>query len=192
MAQIYFEDCYGLEKVRPAPARVMDIGGNVGMFSLVARHRFPDATIHCYEPNPRLQSFLRAHVEPIGVKVFGEAVGDRAGTVAMSGGSGSLYGTVVADEGGSVPMISFDTAVERIGGNIGLLKLDCEGAEWGILENSQAFDSVAVLTMEYHLWARPGSTTGDIEALVKRRGMRVDLISQKPGEEWGLMFARRA
>src|SRR5688572_24992765 len=53
LAQIYFEDCYRLGKVMPKPARVLDIGGNVGMFSLVARHHFPKAIIHCYEPNPR-------------------------------------------------------------------------------------------------------------------------------------------
>ena len=88
-------------------------------------------------------------------------------------------------------MIAFDTAVERIGGDVGLLKLDCEGAEWGILENSKAIDSVAVLTMEYHLWARAGSTRQDIEALVSKRGLRVEEVVQKTGEEWGLMFARR-
>jgi FkbM family methyltransferase len=192
LAQIYFEDCYRLGRVSPRPARVLDVGGNVGMFSLVARHHFPTAVIHCYEPNPRLHGFLRGHVEPLEVKVFGEAVGDRAGTVAMAGGSGSLYGTVVADAGGTVPMIAFDTAVERIGGDVGLLKLDCEGAEWGILENSKAFDAVAVLTMEYHLWARPGSTTRDIATLVEKRGLRVREVVQRPGEEWGLLFAKRA
>jgi len=192
LGQIFFEDCYHLKDVRPKPTTILDVGGNVGMFSLVARHRFPRAVIHCYEPNPRLQSFLRAHVRPLGVEVFEEAVGDRAGTVAMAGSHQSLFGTVVADSEGAVPMTAFDTAVERIGGKVGLLKLDCEGAEWGILENAKAFDAVTTLTMEFHLWARPGSTVGDIHALIEKRGMKVKATAQKPGEEWGLIFAGRA
>ena len=67
-----------------------------------------------------------------------------------------------------------------------------EGAEWGILENSKAVDSVERLTMEYHLWARAGSSTPDIEALVTKRGLRVEGTVQRPGEQWGLLFAKRA
>lgn len=192
LGQIFFDDCYRLQDVRPKPGAILDVGGNVGMFSLVARHRFPRAAIHCYEPNPRLHGFLRGHVGQIGVEIFEEAVGDRAGTVAMAGSNQSLFGTVVADNAGTVPMTAFDTAVERIGGKVGLLKLDCEGAEWGILENAQAFDAVAALTMEFHLWARPGSTVRDIRALIEKRGMKVKATVQKPGEEWGLIFACRA
>ena len=192
LGQIFFDDCYHLKDVRPKPAAILDVGGNVGMFSLVARHRFPHSVIHCYEPNPRLHGFLRGHVGLLGVEVFAEAVGDRAGTVAMAGSNQSLFGTVVADSGGTVPMTAFDTAVARIGGKVGLLKLDCEGAEWGILENSKAFDAVTTLTMEFHLWARPGSTVRDIHALIEKRGMKVKATAQKPGEEWGLIFASRA
>ena len=192
LGQIYFDDCYHLRRLRPKPARILDIGGNVGMFSLIARHRFPRALIHSYEPNPRLQPYIRPHIEPLGVKVYAEAVGHHAGTVAMAGDAGSLFSTVVPDNAGEVPMIAFDTAVQRIGGDIGLLKLDCEGAEWGILENSPALDEVRTLTMEYHLWARPGSTRADIRALVEKRGLRIRTNEQRPGEHWGMLLATRA
>src|SRR5688572_15726378 len=74
LGKIYFDDCYRLCEVRPFPTTVVDIGGNVGLFSIVARHRFPRAKIHCYEPNPALTTILDRHLRPLQVSVFPEAV----------------------------------------------------------------------------------------------------------------------
>jgi hypothetical protein len=92
---------------------------------------------------------------------------------------------------GKVPMVSLDTVATRCGGCIDLLKLDCEGSEWAILENSAAIDCVNEITMEYHLWARPGSTTDDLSSLLRRRGF--EMVSQKMErtKSWGLLHAKR-
>lgn len=191
LGQIFFDDCYRLTAVNPQPATILDVGANVGLFSLVARHHFPHAVIHCYEPNPDLHDCLRGHVGPLQVEVFEEAVGSRADKVAMGGSGGSLYKHVVVGTDGALPMTAFDTAVQRIGGRVDLLKLDCEGAEWDIIENAKGFDAVAELAMEFHLAARPGATLPDLEALVESRGMKVTSTCKKPEEDWGLLFANR-
>jgi FkbM family methyltransferase len=192
LGQIFFDDCYRLATLNPKPATILDVGANVGMFSLVARHHFPHAVIHCYEPNPDLHGYLRGHVGPLQVEIFEQAVGSQTAKVAMGGDGQSLYRHTVASPDGTLPMTAFDTAVERIGGRVDFLKLDCEGAEWEIIEKAQSFDAVAVLAMEFHLAVRPGATLRDLEALVEGRGMKVNSTSQKPGEDWGMLFASRS
>ena len=55
--RIVIEDCYRLSKIGRART-VLDIGANIGLFAIAARHRFPRATIHCYEPNRSLEPYL--------------------------------------------------------------------------------------------------------------------------------------
>src|SRR5476649_1482869 len=50
---IFYNDCYGLRKIDGKVDSILDIGGNIGLFSLAARSHFPDARIHSYEPNPQ-------------------------------------------------------------------------------------------------------------------------------------------
>ena len=57
---IILNDCYGLEQLQKKTSnpnlKILDVGANVGLFSLAARLNFPQAVIHAYEPNPNLAS----------------------------------------------------------------------------------------------------------------------------------------
>src|SRR5262249_33170599 len=68
----FIDDAYGLRRIRHATGvrTIVDIGANCGWFSIAARSFFPVATIHAYEPNPRITPFLRHNVAAIGVEVF--------------------------------------------------------------------------------------------------------------------------
>jgi len=56
---IFLDDCYGSNDV-VAPSTVLDIGANVGLFSVAARCALSKAQIHAYEPNPALEPSLSA------------------------------------------------------------------------------------------------------------------------------------
>src|SRR5213595_2159342 len=44
---IFLDDCYGLlDLALPERANIVDVGANIGLFSIAARLRFPDAVIH--------------------------------------------------------------------------------------------------------------------------------------------------
>ena len=43
------------------------------------------------------------------------------------------------DPRGSVKLTGIQTVIERLGGKLDLLKLDCEGAEWEIFLRREAF-----------------------------------------------------
>jgi FkbM family methyltransferase len=191
LSNIYFEDCYHLTEICPTPATVVDVGGNIGLFSIVARLRFPRARIHCYEPNPALAQILKGHLQPLQVSVFPEAVGDRAGFVRLSLGENSLHSKVDDSAAGELPIVALDTVVERCGGGVDLLKLDCEGCEWGILEKAAGLDAVREITMEFHLWAKPGSSVEDLTALLIRRGFGIVSLEKEPHKTWGLVHAKR-
>jgi hypothetical protein len=48
--------------------------------------------------------------------------------------------------------ISFDTIYKRIKSNtIDIVKMDCEGSEWEILNKTKIWKNIKFLTMEYHL-----------------------------------------
>ncbi len=78
-----------------------------------------------------------------------------------------------------------------MGGYVDLVKLDCEGAEWSIFQDTEAWKLVGRVTMEYHLWAKPDSTIKDLETELNRLGFRVEAISPSSNPAWGLVQAKR-
>ncbi len=169
--KIFFEDCYRLEtEALKNSLSVVDIGANIGLFTLAAARQFPNATIHCYEPNPEIQKHLVKNVEPLGIRCFGQAVGFESGQVSLSHDENSLHTRMSRDSRGEIEVTSFSEVVSRIGEKIDMLKLDCEGAEWEILTDQKAMSRVSFLTMEYHLWARPNSTLGEFLTLCTAAG----------------------
>lgn len=96
LGQIYYDDCYWLEEKRKEVRSIIDVGGNIGLFSIIARHHFPLATIHCYEPNPAILSNLSENLGKLGVRVFSEAVGASTGYIELDAGENSLHSTAKA------------------------------------------------------------------------------------------------
>lgn len=191
LESIYLRDCYRLLNVSPAPRTIVDVGANVGLFSLVAKHRFPHAQIHAYEPNPALRSSLDSHLAPLDIEIYPEAVGAVDGFIDLKLKENSLHTTVAPNAAGTIPLTAFSKVIARCRGSVDLLKLDCEGGEWDILASPHALDSVRCLRMEYHLWARPGSSVQEIRNLVESAGLTIDyLIETEPGG-WGILGASR-
>lgn len=148
---LVLDDEYGLLSLRPSAVTILDVGANVGFFSLWAGACFPDAVIHSYEPSQSLQSLLRTNVAQVGATVFAEGVADSDGLGLFSEAEASRMSQCQPSADGNVPIVSFQTALQRIGGRVDLLKLDCEGAEWAILKDTEALANVKEVRMEYHL-----------------------------------------
>lgn len=188
--ELLLDDCY---RLRPLAGRakigtVIDIGANVGLFGLAARAAFPEATIHAYEPNLALRPALAHQAKSAGVKYFLEAVGRDAGFISLDVvPGGSVMSRSRSDPSGSIPQIAFSEALKRIGGHADLVKMDCEGAEWAILEDHESWRQVDFLTMEYHLAADQGHDA--IVSALKRIGFAVR--SQMPATNFGLLLAER-
>lgn len=187
---IFLNDCYHLERLKKLDGGIrciLDVGSNCGWFSIAARNHFPRATIHAYEPNPAVLPFLQHNTGQIDVVAHPEAVGAQDGMVnLLCDGESNQTRTI---DGGDIRRVAFSAAIERLGAPVDLLKLDCEGAEWAVLERPEDWATVRWLTMEYHLWARPGLTHRDAAQCVARLGFEV--LEQRPTGEYGLLLAHR-
>ncbi|MFC8616108.1 amino acid adenylation domain-containing protein [Micromonospora purpureochromogenes] len=80
--QVYLRDGIVL---RPG-ATVLDVGANIGMFSLFVHTVCPDATIHAFEPVPSVADVLRRNVTEFGVPatVHGFGLSRAAGEVSFT------------------------------------------------------------------------------------------------------------
>jgi FkbM family methyltransferase len=160
----------------PEPARVLDLGGNVGLFALYALREIP-CRIVSFEPDPRNAAVLHrciAENPSIEWELVQAAAGveDREVEFISDFGLAQLE-TVAADFGGHTrhdtwlpPSLRAAhpptmTATVRLVDvmpwltGCDLLKIDIEGAEWAILTDPRfAQTSAVAIVMEVH--ARPG------------------------------------
>jgi FkbM family methyltransferase len=184
----FIRNDYGLGRKLREVRTILDVGANIGFFSLAARGHYPSAVIHAYEPNPRIQTDLCANTFGLDIKVFPEAVGNKDCFVTMIDTGPSYEARTQFIEGSArgIPQISFRTAIDRIGNSVDLLKLDCEGAEWEILALEGCWKSVRNIRMEYHL--QNGETVDSVIETLLRNGFRL-LQLKKAGEAQGIIWA---
>jgi FkbM family methyltransferase len=178
---------YGLRDGLGEVRTIIDIGANVGFFSIAARGRYPNATIHAYEPNPRALPYLRSNTGELGIEAFPEAVGSEEGFVSIVDEGETNQARTSTSSDGRIPQVTLDTAIQRIGGNVDLLKLDCEGAEWDLFRLNDCWKQIRNVRMEYHLFH--GETIQQVEQTLQRLGFAIK--SLKPDQGFGMVWASR-
>lgn len=115
--------------------RIVDVGANHGLYSLLAARANPSARILAIEPNPHEATRLRETVERnrVAVEVLELALSDARGEAELSL-SGGLSSIVPANWNGAprvrVQTARLDDVVEEA---VDLLKIDAEGAEAAVL-----------------------------------------------------------
>ena len=190
--EIFLDDCYRFELLRDIGpiTTVLDVGANIGLCSLAARAAFPASRIHAYEPNIAIAHHLQKNAREGGFDVFQNAVGLAAGKVSLDIVAGhSVMTSSRINVAGTVDQVAFRTALDRLGESVDLVKLDCEGAEWEILCDTEAWQRVRFVTMEYHLSAEltRRHMLDNIEAI----GFRPREIAPDDGASYGIIFAER-
>ena len=158
--EIFANGCYRRGLPVALSGDVVDVGANIGAFTLDAATRYPSAIVHAYEPDPQTCQVLRRNIEANGlssrVRIWHEAVAGESGTLTLWRGDGSVLASVhlrgvARGNSCDVPAVTLQTVVARTCGRVGVLKLDCEGAEADILEAAgPALDAVDCIVAEYH------------------------------------------
>ena len=189
--KIVFEDCYRLRNINHSVRTVLDIGANIGLFALAARHHFGSALIQCYEPNSALESYLAAHCSAVNARHRIEAIGSESGAVDLHRDQAdSLHSTTKLNANGAIRQRAFSEAVNELG-EVDLVKLDCEGAEWDIFKDPNPWRHIRSLVMEYHLWAKPNSTIETVKWSLRDLGFTEIQIEPSNNGPWGFAFARK-
>jgi FkbM family methyltransferase len=184
----FLDDEYGLSEGKLVLNTVADIGANIGFFSMAARSYFPRATIHAYEPNPRVTPYVSKNAESARFQLFSEAVGAVEGFVRMEDNSDSNQARTapVSDSSKGVPQVSLATVVQRLGGHVDLIKVDCEGAEWDLFADSESWGAIGRVRMEYHLWGR--HEYSEVQAAFDRLGFKIE--HHASSGDWGTVWCR--
>ena len=169
---------------------VIDCGANVG--DVAVRFAKRGATVYAFEPNPaafailseRMKPFPRVHCIPKGVMakdgtmrlyLHAEAASD---PVKWSVGSSVISAKKNVDAGSYVDVAMVDLAsfIRGLGKRIAVLKIDVEGAEYGILKSlieTGVIDSADIVLVETHEHKIPeiAEEAAVVRAEVKKRGI---------------------
>lgn len=157
--------------------RIVDAGGNIGLFGLFALQRWDVAELRSFEPEPDNASLLLANAGASDARdrwaVEQVAVSNREGTMHFVTGL-FARGYEATDTGRPTVEVETIDLLAR-GFHIDLLKLDIEGGEWRILADARMRDLDArVLVMEWHERFCPeGDPHSAVLRLLDEAGYRV-------------------
>src|SRR5262249_33438086 len=124
--------------------RLVDIGANLGSFTIWMERKLGVREAFCFEPEPDSFRLLDFNLRLNGcsnAQSIESAVGGVARTIRISlkqdsPGGTTIYDAPAASEGKEVRVVAFGQWMEGIEGDFDLLKVDCEGAEWEIFRQT--------------------------------------------------------
>jgi FkbM family methyltransferase len=187
---LFFDDEYGLESIEPKPRLIYDVGGNVGLFSILCRLNFPNAKVKSFEPHPETFRFLAANGREFAFECFNFAVGSQNGDAFISSLDESRANCVSAsltNAGVQISVKSLRDMILRESSQIDLLKLDCEGGEWDIFQDAEPFQRVDEIRMEYHLV--DSKSLEDLRKAADRIGF--EIVKLVPNSGFGIAWMTR-
>lgn len=169
-AEELYDDPYKLRDLNLRPGEVfVDVGANVGFVSVFVAKKYPDARIIAFEPAPETFKALERNLALNGignVTAINKAVNADGRDLELfvlagnSGASGAFYNDAVrsrmTNNGQGFTARTPATTLEQIFETHGIdrcqvLKLDCEGAEFEILEQTTMLERIDRIIMEMHV-----------------------------------------
>ncbi len=120
----------------PPQATVIDIGANIGLFSLFVHYSCSNASIYAFEPNPAAFRALQANVASHGApcRVFNTGVSDRAGsalfTVYENSSVFSTFHPAIDEDREAIEAIVRNVVRTNLNGNGSLTERDGAVNKW--------------------------------------------------------------
>lgn len=188
----------------PDRPTIMDVGANIGIYSIWAHRQYRAKTIYAYEASPRtfgyLEDNIRRLIDPAVTRVatFNQAVASRSGETlvlhqptAVSGLSTLLNATQVpwlAEAAARQELethsvvsttVSDQIAIHGIA-TIDMLKIDVEGYFLEVLRGIAPGDlgKIRNIAMECDFLPETGITPDEVEGMLQRMGFRTDCLDR--------------
>ena len=165
---------------------VVDIGGNLGLFSYYALCKGAKQ-VYCFEPSPQSYNCIIENFNLDNLVVEEAAVGSKDGEVTFNSNENSQTITC-----GSINLNTYikTNNIEKID----YLKIDCEGAEYEIIESldeQYLTNNIDKICLEYHL-----NKNGEINTILnklKKCGFNVNFEygDYQINDELGIIYARK-
>jgi FkbM family methyltransferase len=167
LRQVLLEKHYELP-IQIAPALILDAGANIGLSAVYFANKYPGATIVALEPEASNFAVLQKNaapypqIKPVQAALWAEE--KQIGLIDPDFGHHGFQ-TVELGVGGngsstSVRALTLDGLMSSMGfDTVDILKIDIEGAEKEVFENSSIWvDRVALIMAELHDNIKPGCT----------------------------------
>ncbi len=165
---------------------ILDIGANVGYFSLFCLSKFKNTNIYSFEPMPNNFKLLKKNREDnshVQFEIINKAVSDKKETIELQYDSNddfttaaSIYPNPHGQDTIQVEAITLEDIVDQFSlSKIDILKMDCEGSEYKILYNlpDKLWGQITSLTMETHKGFHENETKSHLVALLKKKDFEV-------------------
>jgi FkbM family methyltransferase len=156
------------------PQFIIDGGANIGLFAIIIKNKYPEATIVCVEPDAENFEILKQNVS-LYSNIYCENCGiwdkDTKLKVYDKYGTGKWGMAVDEDlENGNIPAIAIKTIFDKYSiKKLDILKLDIETSEKQVFSNN--FDGwlprVKTILIELHDWKEEGCSKSFFEAINK-------------------------
>jgi len=136
---------------------VVDLGANLGIFTVLVLSRYPQARVTAFEPDQENAALLRATLRRNqfdgNVNVVEACAHTADGSLRFVGGEGCQSRVAFDEEGEDVPAIDVFPHLA----DVDLLKIDIEGAEWPLLADERFTEAgPGAIVLEYHSAGCPG------------------------------------
>jgi FkbM family methyltransferase len=199
--EIFLNEDYG---TIPDNAVVLDLGANIGVFTIYATMTAQRVRVYAYEPFPAffalLEENVRLNQQTGAVQCFNCAVASEAGTRELYVKGENLFFPTLVSATGKEPhehvTVSSTTLAEIMESNhlehVDLLKMDCEGAEYEILYAAPAscLERIAEIRMEYHNLDSSERHVDSLKRFFTRSGFTVTHFKPISGTN-GTLWAKR-
>jgi FkbM family methyltransferase len=140
--EVFMDDCYGLKNLSQNPEKILNIGGHIGSFDVLAAKLYPECEIHTYEPHKESFELLQFNIRNLlNIHAHNLAIRNEPGEYLMTSHSESTLGCKVVHPGQEcvnfpalyeVPVRSLRSVYEECL-FFDFIKMDCENSEHDIL-----------------------------------------------------------
>lgn len=189
LAQVFIRRQYGsVERFRV----IVDVGANIGSFAIYAAQSNLQARIYCYEPEQQNFALLEHNIKinrlEGRVSAFQCAVASGAGARELTVGAStlnSLHALPGHAEHRTVNCTTLRNILTSLQlDKIDLLKMNCEGAEYEILEGCSETDFARLpnIRLEYHILDDSRRNGKSLARFLKSRGYRIERFTRRLNE----------
>ncbi len=153
--EIFWREDYLFEKMKKRDVfNIIDLGAHIGLFSLWIKSKYPDAIVHCYEPDPENFELLQKNVKQLdGIVLNIEAVGGFPGEAKFYVDSTRHALSSLKESNVKRAVLrnvkTLDDIIDEAGG-ADLIKFDIEGLEYEVFSRSLKAQNVHQIVGEVH------------------------------------------
>lgn len=148
--ELVTRDVYGIDKFPNDAKRILDLGSNIGIFSLLMAKKYPEATIWAVEPEESNFEIIQKHININNLKniiPLKKAVSNEKGLASLNIGLGNSanHSIVLKAKDGQTQTVETITLDELLPADI--IKSDIEGAEYDVFTK---IPNCKIIVMETH------------------------------------------